>query len=388
MDSNSLWFQKAMANNGQNSDHATRVLKRMSLLMRVSELVVGNAPLVEQTREIARLVREAFGVKACGMREMRPDGLHLLGVSGFAEEALPKIMDPRVGIAARMITDRRPFAVLDVPNDPTTAPYHNRNPRIDFRGYAGAPMIVHDEIVGILGIYTEEPLKDFADEDLSHLQVVANHVGTAILNARLYRELSDAYDRTLEGWSTALEYRDSETKGHTMRVANLTVSLARAMGWSEDEIVHLRRGALLHDIGKMAIPDSILLKPGPLTDDERRLMRTHTERAREMLQPIEFLRPALDIPVNHHERWDGSGYPRGLRRHSIPPAARLFAVVDVWDALSTDRPYRKAMPAEEARDYLRENSDVLFEKHVVEKFLELEPQDEQMGVSENPTTVD
>ncbi len=173
-----------------------------------------------------------------------------------------------------------------------------------------------------------------------------------------------------------------------MRVTNLTVCLARAMGWNEDEIVHLRRGALLHDIGKMAMPDSILLKPGPLTEEERILMRTHTERAREMLQPIEFLRPALDIPVNHHERWDGSGYPRGLRRHSIPPAARLFAVVDVWDALSTDRPYRKAMPAEEARDYLRENSDVLFEKHVVEKFLELEPQDEQQTMSDNPTTVE
>ena len=182
-------------------------------------------------------------------------------------------------------------------------------------------------------------------------------------------ELALAYNRTIEGWSYALDLRDRETKDHTMRVTEMTMILAKRAGMTEDEILHVKHGSLLHDIGKMGIPDSILLKDGPLTNKEWALMHKHPVFAYEMLFPIEYLRPALDIPYCHHERWDGTGYPRGLKRDEIPLAARLFAVVDVWDALSSDRPYRKAWPMEKILDYINSQSGTHFDPQVVELFL-------------------
>ena len=184
-------------------------------------------------------------------------------------------------------------------------------------------------------------------------------------------ELSLAYDTTLEGWAKALELRDQETEGHTLRVTETTMQLARAMGVNEEHIVHVRRGALLHDMGKIGVPDSILLKPGPLTDEEWTVMRRHPQLAFDMLSPIQYLRPALDIPYCHHEKWDGSGYPRGLKGKQIPLAARIFAIVDVWDALLSDRPYRKGWPAKDALQYIREQSGRHFDSQVVEAFLQM-----------------
>jgi PAS domain S-box/uncharacterized domain HDIG len=181
----------------------------------------------------------------------------------------------------------------------------------------------------------------------------------------------NAYEETLLGWSRAMDFRDKETENHTQRVTLMTVKMCRQMKLTETQIMHARRGALLHDIGKMAIPDEILRKPGKLTDAEWKIMRKHPEYAHEMLYPIEFLRPALDIPYCHHEKWDGSGYPRGLKGKQIPIAARIFAVVDVWDALSSDRPYRKAMPSTEVCEYIRSESGTHFDPEVVEVFLNL-----------------
>jgi len=184
-------------------------------------------------------------------------------------------------------------------------------------------------------------------------------------------ELTLAYDTTLEGWSRALELRDIETKGHTQRVTELTIRLAHAMGMNDAKLVHVRRGALLHDIGKMGIPDSILLKPSPLTEEEWAIIRKHPVYAHEMLSPIAFLRPALDIPYCHHEKWDGTGYPRGLKGEEIPLAARIFAVVDVWDALRSDRLYRPAWPEEKALEYIREQAGKHFDPGIVEAFLQV-----------------
>ena len=167
------------------------------------------------------------------------------------------------------------------------------------------------------------------------------------------KELFQAYDKTIEGWSRALDLRDKETEGHTQRVTEMTVKLAKAMGINDSEIVHIRRGALLHDIGKMGVPDAILHKPGPLNDEEWKIMRQHPQLAYDMLSPIAYLKPALDIPYCHHERWNGKGYPRGLKGEEIPLAARIFAVVDVWDALASDRPYRAAWPKEKVLEYIR-----------------------------------
>jgi putative two-component system response regulator len=194
-------------------------------------------------------------------------------------------------------------------------------------------------------------------------------------------ELQDAYEATLKGWVRALDFRDNETGDHSRRVTLLTVELARLMGINEDELVHVRRSALLHDIGKIAVPDSILHKTGPLTEAEWDIMRKHPQIAIEMLEPIEYLRPALAIPFNHHERWDGTGYPRGIKGEEIPLAARIFAVVDVWDALSSDRPYRKAWPYEKIVEHMRQQSGTHFDPKVVELFLQM-----MVGASHDATT--
>jgi PAS domain S-box-containing protein/putative nucleotidyltransferase with HDIG domain len=184
-----------------------------------------------------------------------------------------------------------------------------------------------------------------------------------------HNDLQEAYEKTIEGWVRALDLRDRETEGHTQRVTELTIKMAKKLGITDEELIQIRRGALLHDMGKMAIPDEILQKPGPLNETEWGKMRQHPQYAYEMLSPISYLRPALEIPFYHHERWDGSGYPRGLKGEDIPLAARFFSIIDVWDALSSDRPYRKKLPQEEVIRYLREKSGHLFDPRLVEVFL-------------------
>ena len=184
-----------------------------------------------------------------------------------------------------------------------------------------------------------------------------------------HENLQEAYERTIEGWVRALDLRDRETEGHTQRVTELTLKFARALGFSDEDLVHIRRGALLHDMGKMAIPDDILQKPGPLSEKEWEEMRRHPSYAYEMLSRISYLRRALEIPYCHHERWDGSGYPQGLKGEAIPLVARLFAIVDVWDALSNERPYRKPLPRQEVCQYIYDNSGKLFDSKLVDVFL-------------------
>lgn len=185
---------------------------------------------------------------------------------------------------------------------------------------------------------------------------------------RAFADIEHAYESTLEGWIRALDLRDRETVGHSRRVVDLTVELSGIFGVSAEALIHIRRGALLHDIGKMALPDSVLLKPGPLDAHEREQMYLHPWYAYQMLSGVDFLRPALDIPYAHHERWDGSGYPRGLRGEETPFAARLFAVIDVWDALRFDRPYRPGWSADRVIEHIRSSSGTHFEPVVAEAF--------------------
>jgi len=240
------------------------------------------------------------------------------------------------------------------------------------------PLKLKDDLIGVLYVDNRAHAGIFKENDLELISGFADQAAVAIDSARLFedlqeshRELEKAYQATLEGWVRALDLRDKETEGHTQRVTILTERLARSMGVEGDALVNIRRGALLHDIGKMAIPDGILLKPSQLTDDERILIQKHPVYAYEMLSPIAFLVPAIDIPYCHHEKWDGSGYPRGLRGKDIPFAARIFPVVDVWDALTSNRPYRRALPQYEVRQRIKNDSGKHFDPVVVDAFMEM-----------------
>ena len=238
------------------------------------------------------------------------------------------------------------------------------------------PLKIKDKLIGVIYVDNRARAGIFQTQDQALITAFADQAAVAIDNAQLFddlqaknRELEEAYQATLEGWVSALDMRDKETEGHTQRVTVLTQRLARAMGVDDAQMVHITRGALLHDIGKMAIPDSILLKPGALTEEERELIKQHPKYAYDMLKTIDFLRPAIDIPHYHHEKWDGSGYPDGLQGEEIPFPARIFPVIDVWDALTSNRPYRKGLPHEEVKARIKADAGSHFDPQVVEAFL-------------------
>ncbi len=291
---------------------------------------------------------------------------------GFRASPLGRA-SPRIGEghAGRAALERRIVCVPDLTRDPGGWAGEG------FVAYYGVPLIAQGQVKGVLEIFHRAPLTVDA-EWLEFLESLAGQAAIAVDNAQLFNdlqrshdELALAYDATIEGWARALDLRDQETDGHTRRVTEMTLRLARRLGLSDAELVHLRRGALLHDIGQMGVPDAIRSKPGPLTEAEWASMRQHPTLAHDMLAPIAFLRPALDIPHGHHERWDGAGYPRGLKGEQIPLAARLFAVVDVWDALRSDRPYRARWPDEQVREYLRAQAGAHFDPAIVAAFLQL-----------------
>jgi putative nucleotidyltransferase with HDIG domain len=243
--------------------------------------------------------------------------------------------------------------------------------------YWGVPLMARGEVKGVLEVITRKPLEPGPDW-LGYLETLAGQAAIAIDSIGMMEELQRsnidlrvAYDATIEGWSKALDLRDNETENHTLRVVDMSLQLAERLGVKNEDLIHIKRGAMLHDIGKMGVPDHILHKPGPLTDEEWVIMKQHPQYAYEMLSQISYLHRALDIPSCHHEKWDGTGYPRGLKGEQIPLAARLFAVVDVWDALRSDRPYRKAWPDEKVMDYIKEQSGKHFDPAVVAVFLEI-----------------
>ncbi len=281
------------------------------------------------------------------------------------------------GNAGRAVLERRIVHIANLRETGKTTGRTGELIRDEFSAYYGVPLVAKGNVKGVLEIFHRSLLNP-DPEWLDYLETLAGQAAIAIDNAELYDnlqrshiELALAYDTTLDGWSRALDLRDRETEGHTQRVTQMTLKLAGVMGIADAELVHVRRGALLHDSGKMGIPDQILLNPGPLTDDEWRIMQKHPTYAYEMLSPIAFLRPALDIPYSHHEKWDGTGYPRQLKGETIPLAARIFAVVDVWDALRSDRPYRLGWPEAKVRAHLRQQAGTHFDPRVVETFLAL-----------------
>ncbi|MDZ7845082.1 MAG: PAS domain S-box protein [Anaerolineales bacterium] len=279
------------------------------------------------------------------------------------------------GYAGQAVLENKPVHISNLTEKPGKFIQSRYLQDENFVFYYALPLNFKGKIRGVLELFNRSP-KQVPQEWKNYADTLGGQAAIAIDNAEMFEdlqstnlELSQAYDSTLQGWARALEMKDHETEGHSKRVVNLTLAIAREMNIPPEEMIHIRRGALLHDVGKIAIPDKILLKPGKLTEDEWEEIRKHPLYAEKMLKPIQYITPALDIPLSHHERWDGSGYPAGLTGENIPLAARIFAVVDVWDALRSDRPYRKAWSQQQAIQYIKENSGKEFDPRVVRVFL-------------------
>jgi GAF domain-containing protein len=325
--------------------------------------------LVSLTLDQVQKLLEADGV-ALVTRDPATEEASLELARGAWSEMTGERVAPGKGLSRRVFASGQPFISNDGADPGARADLEVRPAT---RAIAGIPLIAGERTIGVLWMGRG---LDISEDDIVVLTAIGEMTASAIRRIGLHEELmqsnvelTEAYDSTLEGWARVLELRDADTEGHTRRVTELTVRLGRALGCSEEELVQLRRGALLHDIGKVAIPDSILKKPEALDPGQWDIMKTHPQHAFDMLSPIGYLRPALEIPYSHHERWDGTGYPQGLAGEAIPMAARIFAVVDVWDALRSDRPYRKAWPEAKVVSYLEEQAGIRFDPEIVERFL-------------------
>ena len=328
------------------------------------------------------------------MSQLRPDAVaiflsnpHTLTLDaaasiGFRTRAAERMTVPLgEGVSGKAARERRTIAVADLLGAEMSSQLRQVADDEAIRAVFAIPLIAKGQVIGALEVLFRAPY-DASEDWLEFCEALAGQAAMAIESCKSFEdlqrtnlELSLAYDRTIEGWSRALDLRDKETEGHSQRVTELTLQLGKLAGISDAELVHVRRGALLHDIGKMGIADAILLKPGPLTEDEWKIMRMHPVFAAQLLSPIEYLRPAVDIPFCHHEQWDGSGYPRGLKGQQIPLSSRLFSVVDVWDALCSNRPYRSGWEPGKVREYIRAQAGTRFDPDAVALFLRLLAED-------------
>ncbi len=356
-------------------------IERLTALRKIDQAITSSFNLNVTLDILLSQVTSQLQVDAADILLLDPDErtLEYAAGKGFHTQAIERTRlrmdDSQAGRAAR---ERRTIHIESLENKPDERLRTTLGAKEGFVCYMAVPLIVKRKVKGVLEVFHRAPFQPYPDW-LEFLDALAGQAAIAIDNATLFEnlersnsELSQAYDATIEGWSRALDLRDKETEGHTRRVTEMTINLAQAFGLPEEEMLHIRRGALLHDIGKMGVPDHILLKPGALTDEEWARMRRHPQNAYDLLKPIVFLAPALDIPYCHHEKWDGTGYPRGLKGEEIPLVARLFAVVDVWDALLSDRPYRKAWTKEKTLEHIKSLSGTHFEPKAVESFLDLE----------------
>ena len=353
-------------------------VERLTALRKIDEAITGSLELKTMFAIILEQVCTLLHIDAAAILLYNPklNWLSLAAAHGFRGKRIARLT-LRLGedYAGRSALERRMIAVPDLASADPPLEKGELIAGEDFHCMLDVPLISGGQVKGVLEVFHRSPLEPDA-EWIDLFEMLANQAAIAIDKAQTYDELArsniellNAYDETIEGWSRALDLRDKETEGHTQRVTEMTLRLADAFGVSDTEIVHMRRGALLHDIGKLGVPDYILFKAGQLSDEEMAAMQKHPQYAYDMLSPIAFLRPATDIPYCHHEKWDGSGYPRGLKGEVIPLSARIFAVIDVWDALCSDRPYRPAWSKEKARAYIKAQSGKHFDPAVVEKFL-------------------
>jgi PAS domain S-box-containing protein len=357
----------------------TRQIAHLGALRAIDMAITASLDLRVTLNVCLDQITSQLKVDAAAILQLDPHTqfLHYVAGRGFDTPTIKRVwMRLGSGLAGRVAYERHMVSIPDVRTDPEWAE-HIVYGDDAFVAYFGMPLVAKGQINGVLEIFHRAPLQPDTDW-LDFFETLAGQVAIAIDNAVLFDDLQHshtdlalAYDTTLEGWAQALDLRDKETEGHSRRVTELTMELAQALGIRSAELAHIRRGALLHDIGKLGIPDSVLLKPGPLTDAEWAIMRNHPVYAYQWLANIAFLRPALEIPYCHHEKWDGSGYPRGLRGEQIPLPARIFAMVDVWDAMRSNRPYRQALPVDAVLDHIEGLAGTHFDPAVVVVFLEM-----------------
>lgn len=378
----------AVAKNASLTANLSAQVSRLGALQKIAEAILSTSDL-EQT--LAVIVDQATRELKCDAADVllfdaATQTLGFAAGKGFQTSVANKTrLRLGEGMAGRAALTRKPLRMTDV-----SAPEVEFSPpdllEIEgFCSYYAVPLIAKDHLQGVLGLFHRRPL-EFTEEWRDVAADIGRQAAIAIDDAHLLEDLqrsnSDlqlSYERTIEGWARALDLKDEETAGHSRRVTELTVQLARKLGITGEDLGNIRRGALLHDIGKMGVPDKILLKPGKLDPDEWKIMQQHTTHARDLLVGIPFLQRALDIPYAHHEKWNGDGYPRGLQGAEIPLPARIFAVVDVFDALINNRPYRRAWSRSSACEYIAEQSGEHFDPRVVEAFFEL--REETEGVS-------
>jgi len=362
------------------NEHLEQRVQEIAALHQIDLAIMSSPDLGVTLELVLEQVRTQLGVDAAAVLTCDPETEALFYAAGSglsrAVSDLPRqaVVSGPVGRAARQ---RSTVALSNLSWTPEVFSEVPLLASEHFAAYRAVPLIAKGCLEGVLEVFHRSALPAESGWQ-ARLDILAGQAAIALDSAsmfqdiqRSHRELMEAYDATIEGWGRALDLRDQETEGHSRRVTDLAERLARTLGFREAELVPIRRGALLHDIGKMGVPDRILLKTDNLTSTEWRVMRRHPQDAYDMLSPIAFLRPALDIPYCHHEKWDGTGYPRGLRGEEIPLPARLFAVVDVWDALRSDRPYRESWPESKVLAHIRSLSGTHFDPQVVAAFLHL-----------------
>ena len=366
--------------NSRLFEEAQRRMYRIESLREIDQAISGSLDLQTTLEVLIGQLINTLEVDAAAVLLYKP-GLQTLDYvsgRGFRTDFLQYTsLQIGEGLAGRAALQRKMIHVPDLSAQETSLQNSPRLEQESFVTYLAEPLIAKGEIVGVLEVFHRSLLKP-DHEWIDFLDALASQAAIAIDRLNLYNdlersnvELIQAYDATIEGWAKAVELRDGETEGHSRRVVQMTLQLARRLGITGESLADIRRGTLLHDIGKMAVPDSILLKPGDLSEEDWKVMKQHPALAYEMLSGIEYLRRALDIPYCHHERWDGSGYPRGVSGEEIPLSARIFAVVDVWDALLSDRPYRGAWSEEEVLAYIKDQSGKHFDPDVVKEFFQL-----------------
>jgi len=357
-------------------------LSRLTALRNIDTTITSTMDTMAKIESVAATIQDSLDVDAVDFLRLDIEDHTLVPIAakGLSQDFLelqPVQSDDPV---IKQMSDYNDPLILVHPHKSQFPPWTKT--RVDgsrwIEFYAAAPMISNSKLIGILEVFAKQPV-DTDEGWLEHFKSLALQATITIENdemvqgiQRANHELLQAYEGTLIGWARALELRDKETRGHSERMMDLTMRLGRRLGMDSKALEVIARGVLLHDIGKMGVPDYILHKPGPLTDEEWVVMRQHPQFAYNLLKNIPYLADALDVAYGHHERWDGTGYPRGLHGSDIPFSARIFSVIDVWDALTHDRPYRPAWPEEEALAYIREQAGSQFDPRVVEAFIQLQ----------------